>query len=140
MSSGFLLDTHVLVWIVNGQPLRPEALDMIADAARNEKLNVSAATAWEIGLLGRAGRSRGLDFGGDPLVWFEQAIRQTRARILDIDYRTALGVSQLPEPLHRDPGDRMLITTARQNDLTMVTRDQAILNYAEAGHVRATIC
>jgi PIN domain nuclease of toxin-antitoxin system len=34
----------------------------------------------------------------------------------------------------------MLIATARVHDLTLVTRDQAILDYAALGHVKAIAC
>ena len=49
-------------------------------------------------------------------------------------------VNELPELTHRDPTDRMLIATARAHDLTLITRDRAILAYAAAGHVRAVAC
>ena len=43
--------------------------------------------------------------------------------------------SFLPTPLHNDPADRILIATAREHDLTIITRDRAILAYGAAGHV-----
>ena len=46
----------------------------------------------------------------------------------------------LPEPLHKDPFDRILIATAREHDLTIITRDRAILAYGAAGHVRTLAC
>lgn len=48
--------------------------------------------------------------------------------------------SFLPGQLHNDPADRILIATARALDLTLVTRDRAILDYAMLGHVRALSC
>jgi PIN domain nuclease of toxin-antitoxin system len=35
---------------------------------------------------------------------------------------------------------RILIATARALDLTIVTRDEKILDYAEKGHVRVLAC
>jgi PIN domain nuclease of toxin-antitoxin system len=46
----------------------------------------------------------------------------------------------LPGPVHGDPADRILIATARALDLTIVTRDSAILDYSARGHVRALPC
>lgn len=46
----------------------------------------------------------------------------------------------LPPPLHRDPGDRMLVATARHLGATLVTRDGAILDYAALGQVQAVAC
>ena len=51
-----------------------------------------------------------------------------------------LDVGELPDLAHRDPADRMLIATARAHDLTLITRDRAILAYAALGHVRAIEC
>ncbi len=42
----------------------------------------------------------------------------------------------LPPPIHRDPADRVLIATARQERLTLVTTDGKIQAYP---HV-ATVC
>lgn len=52
----------------------------------------------------------------------------------------AIDSAQLPGDLHRDPGDRLLIATARHLAIPIVTRDRLILAYAEQGHVRAIAC
>jgi PIN domain nuclease of toxin-antitoxin system len=46
----------------------------------------------------------------------------------------------LPGKLSRDPGDRIIVATARENDLTILTRDRKILDYSTAGHVLALAC
>ena len=48
--------------------------------------------------------------------------------------------SFLPGPIHRDPADRIIVATARALDLTVVTSDRLILDYAARGHVRALAC
>jgi PIN domain nuclease of toxin-antitoxin system len=35
----------------------------------------------------------------------------------------------LPDPIHRDPADRIIIATARLEDLTIITTDRLILDY-----------
>ena len=52
----------------------------------------------------------------------------------------ALHASLLPPGLHDDPGDRLLVATARALGLAIVTRDRKILDYANAGHVKAIPC
>lgn len=42
--------------------------------------------------------------------------------------------------LNNDPIDRILIATAREHDLTIITRDRAILAYGAAGHVKTLAC
>lgn len=52
----------------------------------------------------------------------------------------AIGASHLPEPLHGDPADRLLIATARAMAMPIVTRDSKILAYGAAGYVAALAC
>jgi PIN domain nuclease of toxin-antitoxin system len=46
----------------------------------------------------------------------------------------------LPGSPPDDPADRIIIATARETDLTVVTRDRQILKYSRAGHVRTLVC
>ncbi len=39
--------------------------------------------------------------------------------------------SQLPDEFHGDPADRLLIATARICGMTLLTRDEKILDYAK---------
>ncbi|MDP3368516.1 MAG: type II toxin-antitoxin system VapC family toxin [Brevundimonas sp.] len=139
MSRGVLLDTHALIWIVLGSPIRGEAADAAAAAAAERALHVSAATAWEVGLICHKPALTSV-MGRSARDWFAKAIEITRANLVSLDADLMLDVGELPEPVHRDPTDRMLIATARANDLTLVTRDRAILTYAALGHVRAIAC
>ena len=52
----------------------------------------------------------------------------------------AVECHQLPDRLHNDPVDRILVATARIEGLTLLTRDRAILDYAAKGHLRALAC
>ncbi|MFM9197801.1 MAG: PIN domain-containing protein [Planctomycetia bacterium] len=53
------------------------------------------------------------------------------ARSIDVDHRVAIEAYKLPGRFHKDPADRMLVATARINDLTLVTADERILAYRE---------
>jgi len=140
MSRGILLDTHALIWIVSGAVMRSEAVQQVSGALKNEAAYISAVSGWEIGLLARKRRPGALIFDGGPAAWFERAIRQTGLKSVALDWQTAISVSSLPDLDHSDPADRMLIATARQNSLTLVTRDRPILDYAGLGHVQAIAC
>jgi PIN domain nuclease of toxin-antitoxin system len=52
----------------------------------------------------------------------------------------AIHSSHLPGVLHADPGDRLIIATARHLGIPIVTGDHKILAYAEAGFVRVIPC
>ncbi len=139
MSERLLLDTHALIWIVLGSSIRDAAADAVVAAGADHCLHVSAATAWEIGVICYE-PSLTTVMGRNARGWFLKAVETTRAHLLSLDADLMLDVGELPRLVHRDPTDRMLIATARAHDLTLVTRDRAILDYAALGHVRAIAC
>ena len=61
-------------------------------------------------------------------------------RLADLTPAIFIDSSFLPGQPPRDPADRIIIATARENDLTILTRDRLILEYAKAGNVRALAC
>ncbi len=139
MSEKLLLDTHALIWIVLGSAMRSTAVDAVAAAGAGRSLYVSAATAWELGIICQKPALASV-FGRSARDWFSKAVEITRANLVPLDADLMLDVGELPQLIHRDPTDRMLIATARANDLILITRDQVILDYAAAGHVRAIAC
>lgn len=72
--------------------------------------------------------------------WFQEAVQMLHADVLDVTLRPLIDASYLPDLDHNDPTDRILIATAREHDLTIITRDRAILAYGAAGHVRTLAC
>ena len=119
--------------------MRSEATAALVEA-NDSRLLVSPVSAWEIGLLARPGRRQVIDFAPDPLTWFRTFVDRSRAGLAPFSIEIAIAASRLPEPLHGDPADRLLIATARSLDAVLVTRDKAILDYAALGHVRAIAC
>lgn len=67
-----LLDTHALVWLVQGEQLRPEAREAIRIAASSEAVFISPISGWEVANLVRKQR---LILNRDVEDWFEAAIR-----------------------------------------------------------------
>lgn len=138
--SGILLDTCALLWLFGkGQLLEP-GRTAVAIAADDYDLAISAVSAWEIALLCRPGRRDPLNLAAPPEVWFANILAEPGIRYLPLEAGSAIRSSSLPAPLHDDPADRMLIATARDNNLVLATRDARILDYAALGHVRAIAC
>lgn len=136
-----LLDTHVLVWLQEGS-LGQAAVDMLVAAAVRGHLLISTVSAWEVGLLHRKvlRGGQGPKFTPGPKAWFARAVSAPGVRETPLTAEIAVDSSLLPEPLHSDPGDRLLIATARHIGATLATRDRLILDYAALGHVRAVPC
>lgn len=100
-------------------------------------VHVSPITAWELGLLAARGR---LKSPMPPLRLFMQMLAISHVRLADMSPEILVQSSFLPGSPPRDPADRILAATAREFDLTLMTRDGGLLNYAEQGHIRAVGC
>ncbi len=131
-----VLDTHVWIWMVNGGPERllGGATDAIRRAAGESSLGVSAISVWEVAMLESKGR---LQLQMDCLEWVAEATRRAGLRILPLSPEIAVASTRLPGDLHGDPSDRIIAATVRHEGAILVTRDRALLAYAEWGYLRA---
>ena len=136
--NSLLLDTCAAIWLAEDMPLTDEAVDAI-DAAydQSQPIHVSPFTAWEVGMLVSRGR---LSAVTQPATWFRRLVGLDGIRLADLSPDILIASSSLPGDPPRDPADRIIIATARDLGMTIVTRDHLILDYANAGHVRALGC
>jgi PIN domain nuclease of toxin-antitoxin system len=122
-----LLDTHAWVWWINGQPsLSRKADRSIQQAARSAGVYVSSISVWEITQL--AARWR-LELTVDVESWVAKSEAMPFLHFVPVDNAIALKSVRLPEPLHNDPADRMIIATSTILGFPLVTRDKRILDY-----------
>jgi PIN domain nuclease of toxin-antitoxin system len=131
--SDLLLDTCAVLWLAIGEELTPQARDALA--SRN--LRVSPISAWEIANLVRKSR---LAITLPVKSWFRQTIGQIDAQMPQLTVDILSDSCDLPGFPPHDPADRIIIATAREADMTIVTRDRQILEYSRAGYVRALVC
>jgi PIN domain nuclease of toxin-antitoxin system len=121
----FLLDTHVAVWALmgNDEKLSAKAKTIIAD--RTGELAVSIASAWELAIkISKGGRVA--DMSGVAV--FIDKLRENGVEILGITAEEVKIVEALPF-IHRDPFDRIIIATAKNNNITLISADQAVQKY-----------
>lgn len=139
---GVLLDTCALIWLANGDAIADAARDAIIAAGIDGAIHVSPASAWEIGMLSRSrpGRDAPLQFLPDPKTWFTRLMAGPGIRDAPITPDIVIDASYLPGEPHGDPGDRLIIATARHLGVPIVTRDRKIIAYAEAGFVNVVAC
>ena len=133
-----LLDTCAILWLGNGDPVSQKATDALNSANKNQTpVYASPFSAWEIGNLAARNRIRLPQL---PQHWFEGFLNAGKITLAQLSPDILISSSFLPEIRHKDPADRILISTARTLGLTIMTRDQKILDYAESGHVNALLC
>lgn len=131
MTDVVVLDTHVLVWLLEGDlRLSISARETIGAASR---VCISAITPWEIGMLVAKGR---LGFGQDVQQWIDEVLALPAVHLVPLLPSIAIASTRLPGELHGDPADRLIAATARHLDATLVTADGKLLAYGAAGHLR----
>lgn len=138
MNSAFLFDTCAVIWISQNDWISGEARVVLEQSAANEQSSfVSAITAWELAMLSEKGR---IATTKTAERWYRMFLEQSGATEIPSTAEILIASCCLPQLEHRDPIDRILIATAREYDLTLITRDRAILAYGAAGHVKTLAC
>jgi PIN domain nuclease of toxin-antitoxin system len=113
-----LLDTHVVLWQLDGRPLAEPAAQAIDEA---QELLFSVVSFAEIGVKVATGKLVAHPELRDLVV-------AGGVQILALAPEHGLGVGSLPLH-HRDPFDRLLIAQARAEGLTIATADPRFASY-----------
>ena len=129
-----------MIWLA-GIAGRKEAVRVAAliDAAFDDgqTIWVSPITAWEFGLLASKGR---LAITVPVRSWLGNLMQTPGLKWADLSPDVLLASNALPGQVQGDPADRIIVATAREFGMRLVTRDRRILDYADKGHVMALEC
>jgi PIN domain nuclease of toxin-antitoxin system len=118
-----LVDTCALLWLASGSL---ELSKVARDELRKPVVvYVSAVSAWELGIA-VAKKKLGLPIAISR--WFPEVCAHYRITELPITGAIAAAATELPQ-LHGDPADRIIIATAKQHNLTILTPDALIAQY-----------
>lgn len=117
-----LLDTHTFIWWLEGNKKLKISIRKILESSENQIL-VSVMSGIEISIKSR---SRKLNTNTTVQKMFEVSGFQ----VLNIDFNHVLEFNRLPvHPDHKDPFDRILISQAKVENLTLITSDEKIWRY-----------
>jgi len=124
-----ILDTHALVWWVNGsESLSTNAGQAIDDTlASDSEILISSISAWEIAMLINKGR---LILSMDVASWLDEVSQIDGVRFVSVDNEIGIKSTVLPGEFHKDPADRMIVATARKFAIPVVTADEKLIQYA----------
>jgi PIN domain nuclease of toxin-antitoxin system len=132
-----LLDTCTLIFVTEKTRLAAAAVEAMTAAKANGLTYISPITAWEIGSLTALGR---LQLLIRPERWFTNLFEVAGGKLADMSPDLLIASSYLPGKPPRDPFDRIIAATARELGATLITRDRALLEYGEQGHVAVVEC
>jgi PIN domain nuclease of toxin-antitoxin system len=113
-----LLDTHVLIWFINGDDQLPEkSINLIKNL--ENRCFVSVVSIWEIAIklsLGKIDVRGGLDE-------ISKIMRRYELELLPITFEHLQKLMTL-DFHHRDPFDRIIISQGLVEKLEVVTKDE----------------
>lgn len=127
--NGILLDTHIVLWLMEGKSeFSKKTLEIIEQAASKNSLFISAISIWEISMLEVKGRI----ILSQPISdWIKQTLASPGIQLLPLTPEISIESSNLPGNFHGDPADRIIVATARIENLTLITKDKKILEYGK---------
>jgi PIN domain nuclease of toxin-antitoxin system len=118
-----------MIWFAEvASDLSPQAYEAIGYP--ENQTYVSPVSLMEIACLVQRSRIRLTE---DWRIWWRRQLEVNGWSARPITTEIAAEAFSLPEPIHRDPADRLPISTARIEDMTLITGDNLILDYP---HVR----
>ena len=119
----YLLDTHAVIWYFEDSPELPNKITELIDNPDNG-ICICSVSLWEIAIKMKLGK----------LVIslpFNELLNTINSRdfiILQLENDYLLNLYDLPF-LHKDPFDRLIISTALAENLTIITIDKNIQKY-----------
>lgn len=120
-----LLDTHVWIWTQEErESLGPIALSLIEDTGN--EIYISPVSTLEISRLISLGQ---ISLTGSLPNWIAVTSKNLLALTAGITHEIAALAYELRGDFHKDPADRLLVATALEGELSLLTADQRILDY-----------
>jgi PIN domain nuclease of toxin-antitoxin system len=120
----FILDTHALIWFIEGHPLFSSKAQAALEQDENEVF-VSLATIWEIAIKVSLQKLRLHVALEDEL---RDLLDDNGFELLDIGYSHLACVATLPFK-HKDPFDRLLVAQSLVEEMALISHDSIMDAY-----------
>jgi PIN domain nuclease of toxin-antitoxin system len=122
-----VLDTHTWIWFISKpEVLSKQATKAVSAAVEEKSVLISSISAWEVALLVIKKR---LTLSLDVTDWIAKSENLPFIQFIAVSNSIAIKSVNLPQPLHPDPADRIIIATALSAGAPLVTKDEKLLNY-----------
>ena len=130
----YLLDTHTWLWLMNEPEKLSSTARKVMKSVENTPFGLADISCWEVARKESLGK---LTLTISSRVWLQRATTFPGIRLLHLTPDIAWESCHLPPPFHRDPADQIIVASARILDLTVITRDQNILEYPHVNSLKA---
>nr|VFK79635.1 MAG: PIN domain nuclease, a component of toxin-antitoxin system (PIN domain) [Candidatus Kentron sp. SD] len=121
----FLLDTHIFLWFIGGNPKLSVLLRQLIEDPNNEKF-LSIASLWEMSIKAGIGRLR-LDLTFPEIV--RNHVDANAIELLPVRPEHLDIVRSLPF-YHKDPFDRLIIAQSYSENIPVLSQDKVFDDYA----------
>ncbi len=127
----YLLDTHTWIWWnMHPEKLSSKVQALLSTPEHYEGILLSAISPWEFSKLLEKEK---IGISCNPEEWISEALTMPKLRLVPLTPTIAYRSTSLPQPFHNDPGDQIIVATAREENATILTKDKFIQQYK---HVR----
>ena len=123
----YLLDTSVWLRGATEPDTVPDEIQRILNV-RDEPFALSAISLWEVGKKHQQGKLNLRKELGD---WLKEAVA-AHILVLPLTPEVVADAMALPDLPNRDPGDELIVATARVHRLTLLTTDTQLKKYRHA--------
>jgi PIN domain nuclease of toxin-antitoxin system len=126
----YLIDTHIFIWFMDGNPsFSPVAKNIILD--KSNEIFISIASLWEISIkssIGKLPMSKKYDE-------ISSVLYDNLIEILPITFAHTVENNQLPF-YHRDPFDRIIAAQAIVENIDFISADAAFDDYFKSTSIK----
>ncbi|MBW2409306.1 MAG: type II toxin-antitoxin system VapC family toxin [Deltaproteobacteria bacterium] len=116
---------------MNPKKLSQRVKALISNTSLYEETLLSAISRWEFSKLLE---KRKIGISCNPEDWIKAALDMPKLRLVPLTPVLAYRSTALPQTFHSDPANQIIVATAREENATILTKDERILAYE---HVRS---
>lgn len=124
----YLIDTHVLIWMICDTNKLSETVFSILQNGEN-KIYISAISLWEISIKFKIGK---MEIQGMQPDEFLKTILKQDIAVLSLEAEMAATYYQL-ESTHKDPFDLMLAWQAINYEIPLISKDSCFNQFKKKG-------
>jgi len=124
VNTTYLLDTCAWIDAFSAPELLKPDIRKLINSQRT--IHISSISLLEVARKEAASQ---LIFGMPLPDWFRIALPPNRVKVVELSPEISFDATRLPGWSHKDPGDQIVVATARVHRLTVLTSDGKILTY-----------